>query len=197
MTIAHMIRKCKIHGDIMFAFQRSKNRWYCMECSRKQLRESSYRRGIHTPMKQSKNSSSYLGVYIAERILQKQFNNVSQMPYGNKGYDYICGKGFKIDVKSSCLLFCNNKNKNGVWSFGIKNNTIADYFLCLAFDNRTDLNPQHVWLIPGKDINYLKVSLTIANTTEGLLRLSKYEKSLNNAIKCCNSMKIKNHQQED
>ena len=72
------------------------------------------------------------------------------MPYGNKGFDFICCHNKNIDVKSSCL------RKSGGWIFHIDHNIVADYFLCIAFDNRDDLTPLHVWLIPGSTINHLQ-----------------------------------------
>ena len=100
-------------------------------------------------MENNKSCSQYLGIHIAERILSHIFHNVEQMPYNNPGYDLICGNGYKIDVKSVCHV----KDIPNKWNFPIRRNKIPDYFLCLAFDNREDLNPKHIWLIPGHIIN--------------------------------------------
>jgi Mor family transcriptional regulator len=127
--------------------------------------------------------SSYLGIYISEQVLSKIYTNVEKMPYGHQGYDFICGKGHKIDVKSSCLY------DNLRWSFGIKRNTTADYFLCLGFDNRDDLNPQHIWLIPGNVIND-KVGLSISKST--IEKWEEYEQPIDKVIMYCNDMKNNN-----
>ena len=51
------------------------------------------------PMNKNKECSSYMGD-IAERILPHIFEDeVTRMPYGNIGYDFLCGKGYKNDVK--------------------------------------------------------------------------------------------------
>ena len=111
--------------------------------------ERAHRKEGHQSMSKNKDCAVYLGVYIAEQVLSQAFKNIQKMPYGNPGYDFKCSNGFLIDVKSSCLY------KDNGWSFTIEHNTIADYFLCLAFDNRANLNPLHVWLIPGEKINHL------------------------------------------
>ena len=126
---------------------------------------------------------AYLGVTVAERVLSKVFKNVKRMPYKNPGYDLICGQGYEIDVKSSVM-----RGTRVAWSFGINHNRIADYFLCLAFDNREDLNPMHIWLIPGRKINHL-AGLSISVTT--IDKWSQYELTdkLDKVIACCNVMR--------
>lgn len=127
-----------------------------------------------------KSCSNYLGVHVAERVLSKVFKDVKQMPYHNPGYDFKCNKGMKVDVKSSTL------HKKKSWEFNIKNNTIADYFLCIAFDNVDELNPIHIWFIPGEIVNK-KGTLIMGSRTIPLYY--KYEKRIDNIIKCCNKMK--------
>jgi len=102
--------------------------------------------------KDNPTCASYLGVYVAERVLSKVFADVVTMPPCNPGYDFICNGGKKIDVKSACIQYDRNR-----WSFGIKRNCIADYFLCVAFDNRVNLEPQHIWLIPGEKIKCFSI----------------------------------------
>jgi len=143
-----------------------------------------YRNG-GKPMSESKKSSWFLGVYVAERVLSRYFDNITRMPNNNPGYDYICGKGFKIDVKSACLQ---HHSTTPNWAFTIRYNTIADYFLCLAFDNRESLNPMHVWLIPMGKVCHLN-GLCITNTYKSLSKWNEYEKSLDKVISCCNEMR--------
>ena len=77
----------------------------------------------------------------------------------------------------------------GYWFFSINKNQIADYFLCIAFDNRDDLNPEYLWLIPGSDVND-KSGISIAEST--IDKWSKYElDKLDDIISCCNNMKNK------
>jgi hypothetical protein len=128
----------------------------------------------------NKLSTLYLGVYVAERVLSKVFKDVKIMPSGNRGYDFICNHGKKIDVKSSAT------GHKGRWMFTINKNQIADYFLCLAFESRDDLyNPVHLWMIPGHIINH-KPSVSIGKTT--IDKWSKYELPLNNLVVCCNNL---------
>ena len=125
----------------------------------------------------------YLGVTVAEKVLSKVFKNVQRMPMNNPGFDFICGRGYKIDVKSACKL----KDRN-TWMFCINHNRIAGYFLVLAFDNRDDLNPLHVWLIPGRAVNHLSILAISLSTIE---KWSQYELigKLDKVIACCNIMK--------
>ena len=137
------------------------------------------------PMAADKNSAQYLGVVVAERVLSRVFNNVERMPYNHRGFDFICNRGKKIDVKSACI------RKIGGWMFTIKRNTIADYFLCLAFDNRKDLNPVHLWLVPGQCISHL-INTSVSKST--LYKWNKYELSnkLGDVMACCDAMTSKN-----
>ena len=133
-----------------------------------------HKNGICLPMSENKSCSNYLGIVVSERYLSKVWDNVTRMSNNNKGYDFICGKGFKVDVKSGCLC------KNNGWSFHIRRNKIADYFLLLGFDNREDLNPLHIWLIKGDVvINGKKLGkrndFFISQSSESLLYYSKYE----------------------
>jgi len=125
----------------------------------------------------------YLGVYIAERVLKNVFENVLAMPVGNPGFDFICQNGFKIDVKSACP----RKRKNSVsWEFIIRRNKIAEFFLCLAFDSRDDLNPLHMWLLPGDKFNHMSSVSINQNTID---KWDEYRLPVDKVITCCNIMK--------
>jgi hypothetical protein len=129
----------------------------------------------------NKNCSQYLGITCAEQVLSKVFKNVTRMPNNNRGYDFICGKGYKVDVKSSC------KDKiYGSWGFHIKQNKIPNYFALLAFDNRDDINPLHFWLIPSNLIND-KVNFKISKLS--LSKWDKYKQDINKVITCCYILK--------
>ena len=145
-----------------------------------------HKTGRYQPSNKNKSCALYLGL-MAEKLLSKVFKDVERMPNGNIGFDFKCSKGMKIDVKSSVLIFNKNSiNHKGNWHFNINKNTIADYFLCIAFNNRKDKNPLHLWLIPSKKVNHLQ-TLSISKTT--IHKWSQYEKSLDKTIECCNSMK--------
>lgn len=132
-------------------------------------------------MATNKKCGVYLGVFIAEQLLSNVFNGVQKMPLCNPGFDFICNNNKRIDVKSSAT-----GDKNGYWIFGIKKNKVADYFLCIAFDNRDDLNPQHVWMIPGDVINHLAATKISKSTAD---KWSRYEISLCEIVASCNDMK--------
>lgn len=162
--------------------------YWCKSCNRKATVERNHRIGRNQPFNENTTCSSYLGVCIAERMLSHVFKNVERMPYGNKGFDFICGRGYKIDVKSSSR----QSNHNHKWHFNIKRNKIADYFLLIAFNNREDLDPEHVWLIPGYTLND-KISTSISDGT-----ISKWEEyelhdKLDAVISCCDTLKGDEH----
>ncbi len=150
-------------------------------------RDYKYKNGRQEPMSENKGCSSFLGVYIAERYLSKIYENVCRTPYANKGYDFVCGKGFKIDVKSSCF-----HEKISRWDFALRRNKIADYFLLLAFDNRESLNPLHIWLIPN-DREIKVYTLSIFDTEYSLSKYKQYEQTdkLDKLIACCDSVRKK------
>ena len=152
----------------------------CRKCYKK-LRKDSLSISIN------KSCSQYLGITVAEQVLSKVFKNVKQMSPNHPRYDFVCNKGKKIDVKSATLKFDKRRpNDKGKWYFNINKNTIADYFLCIAFDNREDLNPQHLWLIPGKEINHL---LGFGISKSNVHKWKKYSQPINKVISCCNTLK--------
>ena len=132
------------------------------------------------PMDENKDSAAYLGVYINERLIRLHFKDVEVFPYGHPGFDFICNKNMKIDGKSSCLT------AGGRWIFAIKRNTEADYFLCVAYDDREKLNIAHVWMIPGEDVND-HVSISISPNT--VHKWDKYIYDIEGFSACCNAMK--------
>lgn len=128
----------------------------------------------------NKECAVYLGS-IAEIILSNIYNDVRVMPYGNHGFDVICNRDFKIDIKAAATGY------KGYWQFRINKNPIADLFLCIAFESRDDLHtPAHLWMIPGHIINHLQ-GLTIREAT--IDKWSKYSLSLDKLIACCDTIR--------
>lgn len=156
----------------------------------KTKRRYKHKAKIRTASDCAKDSATYLGVYVAERALSKFFDNIQRMPHNNPGYDFLCGRGFKIDVKSACLRQ-NTRSTNFGWVFSPQRNQVADYFLCLGFDNRESLNPIHVWLIPGRVINN-QVTVSITNIEASLSKWTQYERALDRVLMCCAEMKKSN-----
>ena len=149
------------------------------------LRSERYRRLRGSkPMSENRKCSAFLGVHVAERVLRNAFKEVEQMPYGNRGYDFICNRGKKIDVKSSALH--KREKQADHWQFIIKKNTTADYFMCLAFDNRDDLNPLHIWMIPGNTVND-KTGISITKST--IDKWDEYRIPIDKTITCCDKLK--------
>lgn len=147
-------------------------------------REYRYRTGRRQPMSENKSCASFLGVIVAERVISHVFKNVKRMPIGNHGFDIICNRGMFIDVKSSCIY--HSEKCADRWQFLIKKNHAADYFLLLAFDNREDLNPMHMWLVPGKAIND-KTGICI--TTTRLAKWDRYKLDVDKVVACCDVMR--------
>ena len=132
------------------------------------------------PMSENKDSPAFLGVYVNERLIRLHFKEIEVFPYGHPGFDFICNKNMKIDGKGACL------RDDGRWLFAINRNTTADYFLCVAYDDRERLNIAHVWLIPGKDVND-HVSISIRPGT--IHKWDKYIYDIEGFSACCNAMK--------
>ncbi|MCK4665975.1 hypothetical protein KAU33_04455 [Candidatus Dependentiae bacterium] len=141
-------------------------------------------KGGYLSMYENKTCAAYLGVVIGERLCRHLFKDVEVMPFGNTGYDIICNKGKKIDVKTSCTRYNNGKYPH--WGFDINENKIADFFILVAFDNRTDLNPLHLWMISGHEVNK-NASKSISPST--VHKWSQWEKDIKNARLCCAEMK--------
>lgn len=195
--MAHVCRKC---GDVLTddnwnpSHKRQPN-YICKYCSRKQSKlwiqanpekvrvsheRANRKLGIRS-FKKNRECTMFLGVHVAERVLAHIFKNVHRMPYGNPGFDFRCGEGYLIDVKCSCL-----RKTGDYWMFNINRNPVADYFLCLAFDNREYLNPMHIWLIPGNEINTL-VGLSLSIST--LHKWDKYSLNVSKVARCCDTLK--------
>jgi hypothetical protein len=156
----------------------------CRACCKEAWQAFSSRKYGAKPFAENKQCSQYLGIHVAERLLRHLFKDVQTMPLHNHGYDFICNRGFKVDAKSSVAY---HRTKNGKqWQFNIEHNIIADYFLCLAFDNREDLNPVHLWLIPGSSLNHLQTASVGENT---ISKWSQYERPIDGVLSCCNAMK--------
>jgi len=158
-------------------------------------RERNHKLGRQQSMEENKLCASHLGVHIAENkyageILQKVYKYVIHMPNNNIGYDYKCSNDNiswdKIDVKSACLHEFNCVSKYyelytyDIWEFPIKRNVIADAFLLISFDNRTNINMKYCWFF--KSNTYLnggivkdKKILKIYNTIKGLMKYKRYE----------------------
>ena len=158
--------------------------YICRKCKSKYATDYNHRTGRKHAMSENRECSTFLGVYVAERVLSHVFKDVQRMPYGTPGFDFRCGKGYMVDVKSSCRH--HHPRWADSWLFHIRKNPVAEYFLCLAFDNRYVLDPEHIWLIPAGDINDRD---TIGITESKLDKWQKYEQSVDRVIACCNAMK--------
>ena len=191
-------RQCgvKLNDENWYPSQQKRYQRICKECQSRQAHlwraanrdrdraaaTMRNRQQGHLPLNENKECSAYLGVHIAERVLSYVFKNVKRMPYRRPGYDFICNHGKKIDVKSACL----RRTQYPRWGFKIKRNTIADFFLCLAFDNREDLTPLHVWLLPGNKFAHLSAA-SIAPST--IHKWDEYALDTSKVNECCELLK--------
>lgn len=152
--------------------------------NREYLRDYMHRTGRNQPMSKKRDCPAFLGIHVAERVLSHIFKNVTRMPYNNPGYDFVCNNGFLVDAKAACRGHHLHRSDN--WTFHIHKNQIAQYFICLAFNNREDLTPEHIWLIPAGDIND-KVGVSIADSR--IDRWSRYELPINQVVSCCDTIR--------
>jgi hypothetical protein len=156
----------------------------CKKCSYKYQLKWSHEHPKHLPPMDrpfcnNKDCAGYLGVHVAETVLSTIFEGITRCKTSNPGYDFTCKKGYKIDVKASCIRV--NRGWK-FWQFYIRKNKVADYFLCLAFDSRESLNPEHLWLIPGDAINNFQ-TIDISKCTLG--KWSQYELPLTKVHDAC------------
>lgn len=132
----------------------------------------------------NKNCSVHLGVFVGEKIFSTLYPNAVHMPAGNPGYDFVCRNGAKIDIKTSTL------HTGDRWGFNIDKNILADFFVCIAFDNRIDLNPLHIWMFPSNDVCAFSTITACANT---LSKWDKYKMDINKVVKCYNNIRESNN----
>lgn len=135
----------------------------------------SYYPEMPSPIKENRTDPRFIGIYIAENGIAGIYEGSKRMPYYNPGYDIICPKGYKIDVKATIL------NKYNTFSFSISKNKIADYFALVVFNNIIELIPTHMWIIKSdEDIDGRMVKmlhkLVIPNEPKYLDKYRKYEK---------------------
>lgn len=151
-------------------------------------------RGLNGPMSENQDCSQYLSICISEMILSEIFEDIQRTKNNNIGFDFICKKGFKTQAKSGVLLY--RENGSGYWQFKIDYNKIPDYFILVAFDNRQDLNPVHIWLIKnneiirGRKLNQFS-GLPITNEPKYISIFKKYENidKLEKFKKICDELK--------
>lgn len=160
--------------------------YVCVECKRTESRLNSQARRGGQSMQDNKQCTQYLGVVVGETVLSKMFKDVKRMPITNKGYDFMCSRGRKVDVKTACEQM-KPRSIKPIWYFNIFKNQIADYFICVAFDNRDELNPKHIWMIPSedvKDVNGISVS------EHSKSKWDDYELDLDRLVFACDMVKI-------
>lgn len=174
-----------IAGNNTTSGQIKHRKYICNRCAAMQARKNEHLLGRHLPMNENRECALYLGVTVAERVLSAVFDNVKRMPHGNPGYDFICNKGYKIDVKCTCVNY--KDGGSGRMSFNIRKNTTADYFLCLVFDNRESLTALNIWLLPGNAVNHLG-GISISNSTIHKWDQYKIDK-IDDIITCCDVLR--------
>lgn len=154
-----------------------------MEHKRRYIQEWRHENGINQPMSDNEDCSLYLGTFIAKRkygrmILPEMFGGIEkEMLLNNPWYDFIVTGDVKIDIKSCCLREL--KGWKG-WEPKVRWNNVTDYFVILAFDNRTDLNLMHIWSIQKDEIIrgykfYMRNSIKITNKHRHILTFKRFE----------------------
>ncbi len=117
-------------------------------------KEWQWNKGVRSPMSENDDCPQYLGIHMAERNIAKKilsaiYKDVEDMPYRHQGFDFICDKKFKIDIKSARLI-------DGQWQFQIRYNNIADYFMLIGFNNEkngeSELKCINIWWFKNDNI---------------------------------------------
>jgi hypothetical protein len=150
--------------------------------------------GMTNPYKENRTDNRFLGVYIGENAIHKIYEGSERKKLNNKGYDIICQKGYKIDVKTTIL------SQYNTYVFDISKNKTADYFVMIGFNNIIDLKPLHIWIIRGNEkldtgriVNDLN-KFIIVNEPFYISKYEKYEKydKLELLKTLCNEFDAKN-----
>lgn len=145
---------------------------------------------------ENKSCSSYLGIVVGERLLANYFEGVTRMPYAHKGFDFTCTNGYKIDSKIATARIDKRViMKSNHWTFGLHKNSIADYFCCIAIDQRGDLSNLNIikaWLIPRNAVSVNGINVHELNSlTISLSNVSyweQYEIDDNELNECCRKL---------
>jgi len=195
--MTHNCRVCSVElNNNNWSPARQKNSQYiCKECNTEKGRlyrknnpekakaysTKGHRKEGHMQMSENTDCPIYLGIHIVEHAMKHIFNDVEVMPMNNPGYDFVYDGGKKVDAKSGCIL--NNRNN---WQFHINHNTTTDYFVCVAFDNRKDLNPLHIWMLPGDKFNHLSTASISISTIH---KWDVYRLDIDDVIMYCNTIR--------
>lgn len=183
-------KRCNKCGDVLVVgenctqYRIDHSQYRCRECAAAWQVERNHSRGISSSMAENRDCSLFIGVHVAERILSMVFKDVVRMPNGNPGYDIKCNRGKLVDVKSACMT--KPVGSLGTWTFNIKRNKIAEYFLLLAFSNRSAIDPLHCWLIPGENVNNVYMTSISMSTIH---KWDDYKIDIGKVVACCDEMK--------
>lgn len=156
----------------------------CRECCKGAWQNYSTKTYGSKPMSENKECSQYLGIVATEKVLSLVFKDVQRMPTHAHGYDFICNRGYKVDVKSSGIITRKGKTWKQ-WQFDINKNQDCDAFACVSFD-RAKLKPLKMWLIPNKVISHLK---TFSIGQKNFSKWEIYEKPIDKVLACCEALK--------
>jgi len=140
-----------------------------------------------TAMKENNSCPQYLGIVINERLIKHLFPDAEMMPMHFPGYDFTCRRGKKVNAKASTTFIRENKKSNTVfWYFNFLKNKIPDFFLCVAYSSVENPTPLHIWMVPGKEINYLS---TISINSSTIHKWDQWRMDVDKAQACCTAMK--------
>lgn len=143
---------------------------------KEQLKEWRHKTGRNLPAEDNPDCPSHFGDFT-ENLMIQTFEGAIKMPPNNPGFDWMCKKGQKIDHKGACLRYW---HKSPRWQFNIRHNSVADWFILSAWDDRDSLSPLHVWAFHKNDMVrgrkfWRRTAFTITNTQKGLKELEKWE----------------------
>lgn len=154
---SHQMRNCRHHGLTEFYWSSNKGggHYKCLECQREKNALSKNGRYGLGPYSKQPGCANYTGLYIAETVLSKAFS-IMKKAHPMDPYDFVCGKGYKIDSKCSLLVTKKGEHQPR-WKFHIKKNKIPDAFCFIALWNTPNTiidlpKIAYVWLIPGDSL---------------------------------------------
>lgn len=196
--------KHSAHGLCQNCYLESRPKITCEVCGR-EMRNGAHglcstcyghTKGASQSMYENKNCAVYLGIVIGESLLENFFKDITIAPPGNKGFDFVCDRGYKIDSKiSTSRTHKRTIIENVHWSFELRNNTLADYFCCITIDQRDDvhnLNIIKTWLIPRDALSMTGIPMhkltTLTISSSNIPYWMQYELNENMLNECCSAM---------
>lgn len=162
--------------------------------------EMNHEMGRFSAYSDNSECPTYFGQYIEEKYVSQIFDHpvpfefpkdeLGRITDNHKPYDYLCKKGLKIKMVSSVCHTSPSKVSKVTgdmlpyFEYAIRKNSVPDYYILSAWDNRESLDPLFVWIIKSNEIFITTQSrklfwdrenLSISFNENGIKKMKQYE----------------------